>query len=91
MLDLLDLRRFTNIVLRFETLVLQIGDKNVYLTKNNLYCFGCIVTTPSYMRKVEFFDSGGIQQLHGQFLYPERGQKQTFFDPLPPSFCPRSY
>ena len=22
--------------------------------------------------------------LHGQFLYPERGQKQTFFDPLPP-------
>ena len=25
-----------------------------------------------------FFD------LHGQFLYPERGQKQTFFDPLPP-------
>ena len=40
---------------------------------------------------------GGIQQLRGQnfaifwppplggqFLYPERGQKQTFFDPLPP-------
>ena len=23
--------------------------------------------------------------LRGQFLYPERGQKQTFFDPLPPS------
>ena len=22
--------------------------------------------------------------LCGQFLYPERGQKQTFFDPLPP-------
>ena len=22
--------------------------------------------------------------LHGQFLYPERGQKQTFFDLLPP-------
>jgi hypothetical protein len=22
--------------------------------------------------------------LRGQFLYPERGQKQTFFDPLPP-------
>ena len=22
--------------------------------------------------------------LHGQFLYYERGQKQTFFDPLPP-------
>ena len=21
--------------------------------------------------------------LRGQFLYPERGQKQTFFDPLP--------
>jgi hypothetical protein len=20
----------------------------------------------------------------GEFLYPERGQKQTFFDPLPP-------
>ena len=29
--------------------------------------------------------------LRGQFLYPERGQKQTFFDPLPPSSCPRSY
>ena len=29
--------------------------------------------------------------LPGQFLYPERGQKQTFFDPLPPSSCPRSY
>ena len=42
---------------------------------------------------------GGIQQLRGQnfaifltpppslrgqFLYPERGQKTTFFDPLPP-------
>ena len=24
-------------------------------------------------------------------LYPERGQKQTFFDPLPPTSCPRSY
>ena len=22
--------------------------------------------------------------LRGQFLYPERGQKQTLFDPLPP-------
>ena len=22
--------------------------------------------------------------LRGQFLYPERGQKLTFFDPLPP-------
>ena len=44
---------------------------------------------------------GGIQQLHGQnfaifwpplrgqFLYPECGQKQTFFDP--PSSYPRSY
>ena len=45
---------------------------------------------------------GGIQQLRGQnfatlrgqFLYHERGQKQTFFDPLrPPPLlsCPRSY
>ena len=24
--------------------------------------------------------------LRGQFLYPMRGQKQTFFDPLPPYF-----
>ena len=32
-----------------------------------------------------------LPPLHGQFLYPERGQKQTFFDPLPPSSCPRSY
>ena len=29
--------------------------------------------------------------LRGQFSYPKRGQKQTFFDPLPPSSCPRSY
>ena len=29
--------------------------------------------------------------LRGQFLYLERGQKQTFLDPLPPSSCPRSY
>ena len=46
---------------------------------------------------------GGIQQLlgqnfgifdpqmRGQVLYPERGQKRTFFDPLPPSSCPSSY
>ena len=26
-----------------------------------------------------------------QFLYPERGQKQTFFDPLSPLPCPGSY
>ena len=26
---------------------------------------------------------GGIQQQRGQLLYPERGQKQTFFDPSP--------
>ena len=29
--------------------------------------------------------------LSGQFSYPERGQKWTFFDPLPPSSCPCSY
>ena len=29
--------------------------------------------------------------LRGQFFYSEHGQKQTFFDPLPPSSCPRSY
>ena len=29
--------------------------------------------------------------LSGQFLYPERGQKQPFFDSLPHSSCPRSY
>ena len=29
--------------------------------------------------------------LRGQFLYPERGQKQTFFAPLPTSSYPRSY
>jgi hypothetical protein len=46
---------------------------------------------------------GVIQQLRGQnlaifltqrgqFLYPKRGQKQTFFDHLPPpSSRPRSY
>ena len=28
--------------------------------------------------------------LRGQFLYPDRGQKQTFFDPFPPSSCPHS-
>ena len=53
------------------------------------------------------FELGGIQQLggqnfaifwpppllRGQFLYPEVGQKPTFFDPLspPPSSCRRSY
>ena len=53
------------------------------------------------------FQLGGIQQLRGHnlaifdlpppcvdsVLYPGRGQKQTFFDPLPPppSSCPRSY
>ena len=36
---------------------------------------------------------GGIQQLRrqnflrGQVLNTERGQKQTFFDPIPPSSC----
>ena len=47
---------------------------------------------------------GGIQQLRGQnfaifwhpplcgqFLYPERRQKDNFFDPLSPSSGPRSY
>ena len=29
--------------------------------------------------------------LRGQQSYPERGQKMTLFDPLPPSCCPRSY
>ena len=32
-------------------------------------------------RVLPFFDP---PLLRGQFLYPERGQKQTFFDPLPP-------
>ena len=31
-------------------------------------------------KNLPFFDP----PLHGQFLYSERGQKQTFFDPLPP-------
>ena len=30
-------------------------------------------------------------RVRGQLLHPERGQKQTFFDPLAPSSCPRSY
>ena len=40
-------------------------------------------------RILPFFDLPPF--LDGQFLYPERGQKQTFFDPLPPSYCPRRY
>jgi hypothetical protein len=32
-------------------------------------------------RILPFFDP---PPLRGHFLYPERGQKQTFFDPLPP-------
>ena len=28
--------------------------------------------------------AGGRPPLRGQFLYPERGQKHTFFDPLLP-------
>ena len=39
-------------------------------------------------RILQFFDP---PTLRGQFLYPKRGQKQTFFDPSPPSSCPRSY
>jgi hypothetical protein len=33
-------------------------------------------------RILPFFDVP--HPLRGQFLYPERGQKQTFLDPLPP-------
>ena len=57
-----------------------------------------------HKKMLSLVNLGGIQQLRGQifaiswppplrgqFLYPERGQKQTFFDPLPPSNCPRSY
>ena len=37
-------------------------------------------------RIMPFFDPP--PPLHGQFLYSERGQKQTFFDPLPPHLVP---
>ena len=40
-------------------------------------------------RVLPFFDPPS--PLRGQFLYHERRQKQTFFDPLPPSSCPRSF
>ena len=33
-------------------------------------------------RSLSFFDTP--TPLRGQFLYPEHGQKWTFFDPLPP-------
>ena len=39
----------------------------------------------------KFYHFLTLPPLRGQFLYPERGQKQTFFDPVPPSSCPRSY
>ena len=39
-------------------------------------------------RILPFFDP---LPLRGQFLCSERGQKHTFFDPLPASSCPRSY
>ena len=35
------------------------------------------------------FATFGPSPLRGQFLYPERGQKQTFL--TPPSSCPRNY
>ena len=41
------------------------------------------ITISMYLQKdriLPFFDP----PLPGQFLYPERGQKQTFFDPLLP-------
>ena len=44
----------------------------------------------------EFFEPP-LCALHGQFFYPERGQKQTFFDPVPPHLvhvvieCPLKY
>ena len=41
-------------------------------------------------RILPFFDPPP-HLLSGQFLYPERGQKQTFFDPLSPLSCPRTY
>ena len=34
---------------------------------------------------------GNIQQLRGQFLYPERGRKNRNFLTPSPSSCPRSY
>ena len=42
-------------------------------------------------RILQFFYPTPHPHLLGQFLYPLRGQKQTYFDPLPPSSCPRSY
>ena len=44
-------------------------------------------TLNNYVRGQNF----SISSLRGQFLYPDCGQKQTFFDPLPPSSCPHSY
>ena len=41
---------------------------------------GCIIRG-SFNKFFAIFDP---PPLHGQFLYPERGQKQTFFDPLLP-------
>ena len=44
-----------------------------------MYCLGVIQQLRG--QNLPFF---APTPLCGQFLYPERGQKQTFFDPLPP-------
>ena len=47
----------------------------------NYFCLGVIQQLHTWTES-DIFASPPL--LRGQILYPERGQKQTFFDPLPP-------
>ena len=54
-----------------------------YTMAQNIYnLFMCKGAFNNYVDKILPFYAPS--PLLGQFLYPERGQKQTFFDPLPP-------
>jgi hypothetical protein len=63
--------------------------ENLYLLRK-IYFWYRGQSTTTWTECFYFFDPTPLP-LHGQFLYPERGHKLSFFDPLPPSSCPRSY
>ena len=64
--------------------------------ENSLFFSNTLLQLHEQPKNVIYIQQGGIQQLRGQnfaifgpplrgqFLYPQRGQKQTFLDPLPP-------
>ena len=60
-----------NVQKKFEKILIR-----RFKNQDNLGAFNNYVD-----RILSFFDP---PPLRGQFLYPERGQRQNFFDPLPP-------